>query len=324
MDKNVNNFGHFQKKSIEQLDLKPFIKDGYDKEQVSAIHDALEKRIPIQPYLDLNLRGACIAEIAIGLEHHIDVTSYADTCYTWRKMREIRLGIEQHLDISQYTNPLYSYWQMKEIRLGLKDGLDIDYYKNFMYTAKEMKKRRMMLKSQKKSSHQANHRMIYSDTDYDIQISSDGLRAYFNWHCLRPIQNMQELITIIHKHGIVYGINYNSLALLAQKYESINEDSEKGQNTLIAKGSIPLNGKNGFYEWHFDTKSERLPKPLNDGTADFSSLRWFEQVKKGQTIATYHFATAGIDGKTVTGITLPSKRGKEKPMLTGDGFNRNG
>lgn len=86
MDKNVNNFGHFQKKSIEQLDLKPFIKDGYDKEQVSAIHDALEKRIPIQPYLDLNLRGACIAEIAIGLEHHIDVTSYADTCYTWRKM----------------------------------------------------------------------------------------------------------------------------------------------------------------------------------------------------------------------------------------------
>lgn len=303
-----------------KYDLTAYTENGYDEEQLTAICNAFEQNIPIEPYLDTAYRGACITEIATGLAHHINVTPYADSRYTWRKMREIRLGIEHHLDISQYADPLYSYWQMKEIRLGLKDGLDIDYYKNIMYTAKEMQKRRKLLKNKKKTSNMQENWTVFSNVDYEIRVSPDGLHAYFDWHCMRPVNNVQELQFILNKHGIVYGIEYGTLDTIAKTYETIHAGTKRNQNTLIAKGTAPVHGENGYYEWLFDTRTNRLPKPLDDGTADFYNLQWFVPVAKKQPVALYHFATAGIDGKTVTGMSIPAKAGKEKSMLKGSGF----
>ena len=171
------------------------------------------RRIYIDPYLNIYYHGSCIEEIALGLEHNIDVTPYADVKYTWRKMREIRLGIEHRVDISKYSSSLYSYWQMREIRLGLEKGLDVDYYSSLMYTAKEMKKRRMCLECQIKLHAESDSWNIICDDDYEIKISPDGLRAYFNWHCRRPIKDVSELETILNKNGIVYGIDKGALYL---------------------------------------------------------------------------------------------------------------
>lgn len=309
------------RKSMESgISLIPYLEEGYDSEQLLAIRYALEKGINIRPYLNNTYHGACISEIAIGLAHNIDVTPYAKPCYTWRKMKEIRLGIEHRLDISTYANPLYSYWQMQEIRLGLKDGLDVSYYKSLMYTAKEMRKRRLQLKSQKIIPNISGHWTTLNDDDYDIRISPDGMNAFFNWHCNRPVINTEELAFLLRKNGIVYGIDYNALAAIAKEYESIKEASQKDQNTLIATGTAPAHGHNGYYEFHFETETARLPKSLDDNTMDFNSLKWFEPVIKNQILAVYHYATPAKDGKTVTGIPIRAEAGKEKPVLTGSGF----
>lgn len=302
------------------ISLISYVEEGYDCDQLVAIRHALKKNIDIAPYLDISYHGACINEIAIGLEHHIDVTPYAKTCYTWRKMKELRLGIEQRLDITNYSNPLYSYWQMHEIRLGLMKGLDVNYYKSLMYTAKEMKKRRLWLLEHQKSYMTSDDMTVICNDDYDIRISQDGMQAYFNWHGNRPLINSAELEYILRKHDITYGIDYNILTSIAQTYKIINNDTPIDQNTPIAHGTLPVDGTDGYYVYQFRTKKSHICTRSEDDSIDFDHLKWYETIEKGQVLALYHPPTKALDGKTVTGKTIPAIRGKEEPILTGSGF----
>lgn len=302
------------------IPLLPYYEEGYDGDQLEGIRYALEQRVDIRPYLNHGYRGACIKEIAIGLKEGLDVTAYIDLQYSWRKMREIRLGLEQGLDISKYRDPMYSYWQMREIRLGLKAGLDVSYYTNFMYTAKEMRKRRIMLKNRKNAPDQTGDWKILSGEDYDLCVSPDGLKAYFNWHCKRAVEGIQELERILAESGIAYGVDQQALEEIAEEYHTITLESDSDRNTLVAKGNPPINGRNGFYEWKFQAGRKRAPKLKEDGTIDFDSLNWFDSVKKGQTLAVYHFAEPAVDGVNVFGKKIPAKIGREKEALTGQGF----
>lgn len=317
---NVGILHQMRKAMKSGISLIPYINEGYDSDQLEAIRCALEKNIDITPYLNVSYHGACINEIAIGLMHHIDVSPYAKTCYTWRKMKEIRLGIEQRLDISKYMNPLYSYWQMHEIRLGLLNGLDVNDYKSLMYTAKEMRNRRLQLKRKQKTHAMLGDMTILGNEDYEIRISQDGMHAYLNWHCNRPISSAEELSFILRMNGIFYGIDYNALTILARIYKTITPDTPKDQNTLIARGTVPIDGKDGYYDFQFQTRINRIPQLSDDNDIDFYNINWFEPVSKHQILAVYHAPTPFTDGKTVTGMTLPAVRGKEKPILTGSGF----
>ena len=312
---------HELRKAMQSgISLIPYINEGYDNDQLEAIRKALEKKIDITPYLNVSYHGACIGEIAIGLEHHIDVSPYAKTYYTWRKMKEIRLGIEQRLDISNYSNPLYSYWQMHEIRLGLLNGLDINYYKSLMYTAKEMKKRRHWLKNRQNTHALLGDMTILGNDDYEILISQDGMSAYLNWHCNRPVTSAEELALILRQNGIFYGIDYNALNILSRLYRTITPDTPKDQHTLIAKGTVPVNGTDGYYDFQFQTRINRMLQLSDSNEIDFDHINRFEPVNKNEILAIYHAPTPSVDGKTVTGMTIPAVKGKEKPILTGSGF----
>lgn len=312
---------HELRKALKSgISLISYVQEGYDSDQLFAIRHALEKKIDIIPYLNSSYHGACITQIAIGLEHRIDVTPYAKPDYTWRKMKEIRLGIEQRLDISNYCNPLYSCWQMHEIRLGLTEGLDVSYYKSLMYTAKEMKKRRLWLMDHQKTHLAKDDMTVICADDYDIRISQDGMQAYFNWHGNRPLINSAEVEYILRKHGITYGIDYNALTSIARIYKTINNDTPKDQNTLIAHGTLPVDGHDGYYVFQFRTKKCHIPKLSDDGSIDFDHFTWFETVAKDQILALYHPPTEALDGMTVTGQTISAIKGKEEPILTGSGF----
>ena len=59
---------------------------------------------------------------------------------------------------------------------------------------------------------------------------------------------------------------------------------------------------------------------MPDGSVDFSQIQWYEFVQEGQQIALYHDAEMGTGGVTVTGRTLPARKGRESSVLTGKGF----
>lgn len=68
------------------------------------------------------------------------------------------------------------------------------------------------------------------------------MQVYFNWHGNRPIISSAEVEYILRKHDITYGIDYNALTSIAQTYKIINSDTPKDQNTLVAHGTLPVDG----------------------------------------------------------------------------------
>lgn len=302
-----------RKSLISGVSLIPYIKAGYDREQLEAIRHALQKHIDIDPYLDIRCRGASIREIRLGLEHGLDVGIYAKPVYTWRKMREIRLGLEHRLDVTPYTNPLYSYWQMHEIRLGLEENLDVSSYQSLMYTAKEMKHRRLMQTERTKQLLSNSSWNIETLPSFCISVGPDEMEAYLEITDEHANITTDTVLQALHDIGICHGIDNTVMDCLVRTPVT-------GQQFRIAAGTSPTVGRDGWYEYFFRTQLNRTPAELPDGSVDFQNVEWFETVKKGQTIAIYHPAEDGIAGCSVTGKTLPAKRGAEQHILTGTGF----
>ncbi|MGN0413203.1 MAG: DUF342 domain-containing protein [Lachnospiraceae bacterium] len=303
---------------LHNIKIVPFIQQGYDTEQLEQIREALEKKVNIVPYLDIRFRGVCIREICLGLEHGLDVSVYANPRYYWQQMREIRYGMEHMVDVEQYKNPYYSPEQMYQIRLGLEKGLEVSYYSSLMYTASDMERRRLAL--QEHPGLAAGGEVQQQETADETQLiritlEAENTQAYVDL-CGERRGNMRvEILKELYSKGITFGIHYDEIDRIA---------AGKGtfQHVLIASGIMPVDGKDGYYEYFFRTHVARTPKIMEDGSVDYRNVEWFEWVKKGQKLAYYHSSTPGEKGMTVTGREIPARKGREQYILTGSGFQR--
>lgn len=302
-----------RKSILSGISIIPYIKEGYDEEQLKAIRHAVKKRIPIEPWLNPYYKGDSIREISTGLSRGLDVSQYANPEFSWRQMREIRLGLEHRLDISLYADPLYSYSQMEEIRTGLEKRLDVSRYSSLMYTAKEMRRRRLLLeKGESTDIEQFRHEPVPGESFY-ISVSEDSMTAYIHIVDSRHPIKRETILAALLSQGVCYGIDEIAIdGLLSGKYQ--------GKGTIIAQGTPAIEGADGWYEYFFRTDLNRKPKELPDGSVDYHCVEWFELVNEDQKIAYYHEPGEGTPGKTVTGQVLPAKAGKEQPHLAGTGF----
>lgn len=313
---------HVLRKSIHaKINIVPYIKEGYDAEQIEEILPALIRKIDIKPYILTTFRGVAIREIRIGLEMGIDVSLYANFEMDWRQMREIRLGLENRIDVSYYCNAYYNWRQMREIRKGLEQGLDVSSYASLMYTTKDMEKKRLELEEQKRLYCQSDTEML--PEVHELEADSEQIMVVLSEDEMScEVVNMPEeaaitkdqIYQVLQKNGIVYGIDEDAVEYIA------SGKADKVEIIPIAKGSRPTEGKDGWYEYLFRQEVARTPKKLDDGTVDYQSVEWFEIVKKDQVIARYHEAGLGECGYTVTGKKIPALRGKEQKMLHGQGF----
>ncbi|MGN0337637.1 MAG: DUF342 domain-containing protein [Lachnospiraceae bacterium] len=322
----LSPFQHLEAGVLKQLRLAllhhvkivPYINEGYDTEQLEAIREALEKNVDIVPYLDKRFRGVCIREIRLGLEHGLNVGVYADPRYYWQQMREIRYGMEHMVDVAQYKNPYYNHEQMREIRLGLEEGLDVSYFSSLMYTAADMERRRLALEEHPGlAACGASEQLAEPDGPEPVRITlaEENTAAYAEWLGDTEESLRVEILKALHSRGITYGIRYDAIDRMAAG------EGNTGR-VLVAAGSMPEDGKDGYYEYFFRTHVARTPKAMEDGNVDYRNVEWFEQVKKGQKLACYHGATAGKNGIAVTGKEIPARKGREQCILTGNGFHR--
>lgn len=296
------------RKSIEEkIDIRKYIDQGFDPEQLYQIRLALQHGIELDPYIETDFRGAAIAEIRIGLEEDIDVTSYANIKFGWRQMREIRFGLESRLDIRRYANPYFDWEQMKEIRLGLAEGLDVSSYSTLMYTSSEMRKRRIIL------SEGAEDVSVSSD-DFDVNLTSGGIEAYIIMKKEGEKVNRISLLETLEEFGVTHGIIEETVTRLC------NGDYDK-KPMAIARGSLPKKGRDGWYEYFFQTEVSRKPKIKEDGSVDYHDLDTYTVVKEGDVLAVYHDAEEGDDGFAVDGSAIKGKKGIEQELLKGTGFN---
>jgi len=305
----------FRKALADKVAIVEYIKAGYEEEQLEQIRLALTDKLNIAPYLIKEFRGASIREISNGLRMGLNPRAYAKIEYGWQQMREIRLGMEHRVDTKVYENPLFSWQQMREIRLGLEDGIDVATYRKFIYTASDMERMRKRLTAGEPRTAGVAFTEISRNHKIALHISVDEMEARIEIKGGdRGELTSEKIISELKRAGIVQGI-------LTERIDKLAAEDDHSISIVVAEGMEPKQGKDGYYEFFFNTKPNRKPNILEDGSADYHNIDWFELVEKEQVIARYHEAEAGKEGYTVTGRRLPAKKGKEKGILRGRGFS---
>lgn len=319
-----------RKSRRDSVDIMKYVAEGYKDDQLEQIRISLTRKIPIEEYLKVEFRAPSIEEFRIGLEKGLDITPYVSTSYEWRQMREIRLGLEKRIDISLYSNPLFLAPQMKEIRLGIEDGLDVSSYAHLRFSATDMKRKRLALKEEVAKAAQISSSSETLDfdkldklieenpepiqgTSFKIVVTPDGMEAYLTITDREHRPTEEEVLGEIWNCKIRKGILRNEI-------RNATDGTYDEDTVLIAVGKNAQNGKDGWYEYFFNTNVNRKPKLLPDGSVDYQDIEWYDAVKKGDKIAFYHKAEDGIDGYDVEGNILKSTRGREQTILAGSGF----
>ena len=128
--------------------------------------------------------------------------------------------------------------------------------------------------------------IIINGSDYLLRITDTQTEALITLY--RPF-SVEELHTLLKENGIVYGIIENTLEMLARGRQNYEE-------TLIASGTAAQNGRDGYFEYHFNPQPQTKPIILPDGSVDYNVLGKIELVKNEQLLATYHPALPGVAG----------------------------
>lgn len=301
----------------EGIDISLYVATGYDCEQLNEIRTCLLEGQDIYGHINTSFSSSAICEISKGIRDNVDVDFYAKTCYNWAQMREIRRGLRSKVDVSMYASPLFDRYQMEQIRLGLEEGLPVHEYCSFMYPASVMKdtREKLLYKGAGDFEEEDFDKFLEGDAGkLEVSISSDDMSAYL----LFP----KELFGKIHRKDVLRVLRIENITqnIDARMLDDLLSGKHLDELVTIATGRSPIKGEDGHYEFFFDTKKEKTPTILPDGSVDFQNIDWFVHVKRGQKLAYYHSPGKGEPGRSVTGKVLKAERGKEIRKLKGKGF----
>lgn len=123
--------------------------------------------------------------------------------------------------------------------------------------------------------------------------------------------SLSELNSLCSQKGVVYGIKQD---LLAQ----ISEEGICGNAMTIAEGQPAVNGANASVEV-FVKMETRAPKEDESGNVDLRDMGAITRITPGQVLAVKTPPTEGQDGKSVRGIDLRAKNGKDISFPGGPG-----
>ena len=150
-----------------------------------------------------------------------------------------------------------------------------------------------------------------------VRISPDNMKAYLTID--RPLEGIKvtydEVMDAVSRFGVTTGIDEQIV------HEMVDSEMYRIER-LIAQGTEPQDGTNGYYIYHFDKKIEKKPNILDDGSVDYWNCNSIAIVEAGDVIAEYVPAEQGTPGINVRGMQIPCKRSKDLPSLRGRGFTK--
>ena len=149
-----------------------------------------------------------------------------------------------------------------------------------------------------------------------ISFSPDGMTAYLRLPEPEPGTGLnyspEAVQAALAAGGVKRGIDQK--AILNMIRSRIYDRS-----VAVAAGKPPQAGKDGYYEYLFQSQLDGKPRINEDGTVSYA-IKLFEMVTEGQVIAKYHPAVQGVDGYTVKDTPVRAKPARELPPLRGRGF----
>ncbi|MCL1883319.1 MAG: FapA family protein [Defluviitaleaceae bacterium] len=143
-----------------------------------------------------------------------------------------------------------------------------------------------------------------------IEVTEDRMQAHIIFQ--EPINNGG----LMSAEDVIRLMQENRLSTDSKLIQAALSNKRYGRKLLIAEGQMPVNGTDGFLQFHFD-KSNIKPKPkiMEDGTVNFKQLDMFRLCNRGDVLVTSVPAKDGVDGVDVYGNVLPAPKAKPAAII---------
>lgn len=149
---------------------------------------------------------------------------------------------------------------------------------------------------------------------FEVNVSQDGMEAFLK---VAPEKEesftVQQLENVLAQNNVTYGIDHAAL-------KSIVEEKRYFVEVKVAQGLEPTDGKDGYFEFLFETDVDIKPKILKDGSVDYKSMGEVPVVEENQELVRYYPSIPPISGKNVRGGEIVGKKGRDLQVLKGKGF----
>ncbi|MCI8770753.1 MAG: DUF342 domain-containing protein [Lachnospiraceae bacterium] len=152
-----------------------------------------------------------------------------------------------------------------------------------------------------------------SKSGIEIVILDDAMKTFASIQDMEKEYTRQDVIKYLEDMNIHTGVKNDVI-------DAMLKEKKGDKQYLIAEGRSPVDGKDGWFEFLFNTELDTKPKILKDGSVDYSEYGEVPSVEEGQKLVIYHPATASEDGENLFGETILAKKGKELARLKGKGF----
>lgn len=161
-----------------------------------------------------------------------------------------------------------------------------------------------------------NNYKIPVDAYVEVKIETNKQSAYMIVH--EPQNGGKEITPAQIEQEIKYSnveFGLEDMGLIHTAFRTIGYD----HRIVIANWKAPVDGKNGYIEYHYD--QNKVAKPTEDeyGNVDYKDLGLITNILRGTKIATIYEPTEGEGGYNVIGEPIPQKPGIPAKYSLGKG-----
>lgn len=143
---------------------------------------------------------------------------------------------------------------------------------------------------------------------YKLRVGPDKMQAFVKFYASSEggeDMTSEEFIKDLRHRGIKSGIRTEVIERYFAKREYLEE-------FLVAEGRDPVQGKNAWIEYKFNTDKKAKPTLNEDGSVDFFHLNILNHCNKGDVLAVLHPEQPGEPGEDLSGNRiLPAEVRKE-------------
>lgn len=148
---------------------------------------------------------------------------------------------------------------------------------------------------------------------YKLTVTPDNMEAYVRFYAPSfggEEMTAEELLKDLEIKGIKYGIKKDVI-------EGYFANREYCKDILVAEGTAPIQGKDAYIEYYFNTDKKAKPTLKEDGSVDFFQLNVVQHCNKDDVLAKLFPEEAGTPGTNLKGETIKPREVKKTSLKYG-------
>lgn len=150
---------------------------------------------------------------------------------------------------------------------------------------------------------------------YTMTIDKEGMQAQVVFRAPSDTGKRVELTEVLKElrlKNILYGIQMGNLS---QHFQS---EGCYDNPVTVAQGKLPIQGKDAWIEYFFNTDPHIQPTMREDGSVDYFQLNVINHCRAGEELARIHPAVPGEPGMNIYGKRVPARDVKPKVLKFGN------